>query len=173
MSADISIFGKSKKNPQSPETSNTLSAPTRKKMSADNKVEWSLSIGKDVRLTLRLAPPKTNYCAPWEMLNHLKEIARKAFSTLKKSCRSMKSLQTKAGEDTSKTNIDFICGHIACLQKTLTTIEQNKGGKTKHLVSILLVRFWNFLAMWSRLSFGRSYAWSFTTRKFSPVQVFV
>ena len=62
----------------------------------------------------------------------LKENARVAFQGLRKSRRTMKSLQTVITKEASQLDIDFIRGRIRDLPKILRTIETNKGGRTKY-----------------------------------------
>ena len=56
----------------------------------------------------------------------------------------MKFLPTQVAKEARKTNRDYIRARIADLPKIVKTIEQNKGGRTKYLVSVLLCSFCNF-----------------------------
>ena len=64
---------------------------------------------------------------PCELINDLKENARKAFQKLGKSRRNMKSLQTEEAKVARKMDIDFIQARIADLPKILRTIQKSKG----------------------------------------------
>ena len=78
-------------------------------------------------------PPDSHDCMPCEMINdRLKENAQKTFERLRKSRRNVKSSQTQVAKEARKIDIEFIRARIADLPKILTTIEANKGGRTKY-----------------------------------------
>lgn len=78
-------------------------------------------------------PPNSHDCMPNELINdRLKENVRKAFDKLCKNRQTMKRLQTYIKREAAKFDKKFVRDRIADLPMILTTIEHNKGGRTKY-----------------------------------------
>ena len=78
-------------------------------------------------------PPNSHDCMPNELINdRLKENARKEFDKLRKSHRTMKSLQVIVNQAAKNLDIEFVRARIAAMPKILRTIETNEGGRTKY-----------------------------------------